>query len=174
LTVPGLHASFDREPQFSALRDCLRACLIGEAPRGLEPSEVFGRTYHLEEGSGCGRLRNGDGSALAIEDGAMRGRVRLVRSGSGKPLLRGWSSDSDGRRPAGTIVAFVDGRYAGYSTCSAPTESLARRLEAPGLRHAGFRLRLRPSANGAHAPPGPRVFALTGDGRASELPVQSG
>jgi thioesterase domain-containing protein len=173
LPLPGLHARFDREPQFSALRDALRACLLEGPPAGLDPAQVFDRTYALESGPGGETLRNGDGSALAIEDGAMLGWARTLRSGRGHLMLRGWASDTARRNPADTVVAFMDGHFAGYSICGAPTERLAERLESPGLRHAGFRLRLEHAA-GTGTPPVPRVFALSPDGRATELSVRSG
>jgi acyl-CoA synthetase (AMP-forming)/AMP-acid ligase II/surfactin synthase thioesterase subunit/acyl carrier protein len=171
LALPGLHARFDREPQFSALRDLLRACLLGEPPPSLRPAEVFDRTYSLESGPAGEMLRNGDGSSLTIDRRAMRGWARTVRSPRGDLFLRGWASDFDGRRPAETVVAFVDERFVGYASCGAPTEQVARRLEAPGLRHAGFRLRLEPDGSGPA--PAPRVFALAGDGPALELWVRT-
>jgi surfactin synthase thioesterase subunit len=172
LALPGLHARFDREPQFSALRDLLRACLLGQAPpTSLSPSDVFDRTYSLESGPAGEMLRNGDGSSLTIDRRAMRGWARTVKSPRGQLFLRGWASDSDGRRPAETVVAFADGRFVGYASCGAPTAQVAKRLESPGLRHAGFRLRLEQDGEGAA--PAPRVFALAGDGPALELWVRS-
>jgi acyl-CoA synthetase (AMP-forming)/AMP-acid ligase II/surfactin synthase thioesterase subunit len=171
LALPGLHARFDREPQFSALRDLLRGCLLSDAPPGLDPAEVFDRTYTLESGSAGEMLRNGDGSSLRIDRRAERGWARTVRSAGGQLFLRGWASDFDGRRPAETVVAFLDGRFAGYASCGAATERVAQRLESPGLRHAGFRLRLEP--DGAGTSPVPRVFALAGDGPALELWVRT-
>ena len=165
LALPGLHANFDREPQFAVLRDALRACLAGEPPPSRDPSDVFDRTYSLESLPGGEEIRNGDGASFKIEAGAMQGRVRTVRSRRGKLLLRGWAGEAD-RRAGETVVAFVDGLYVGYSTCGAPTEKVARRYSAPGLSYAGFRMRLeRQAMDGREC----RVFALAPDGRASEL-----
>jgi oxalate---CoA ligase len=171
LALPGLHARFDREPQFSALREALRACLEGSPPPGLDPAEVFDRTYSLEGAGGGEALRDPSGTLLAIERGAMEGRVRELREHRGKLLARGWAGDPASGRPAETVVAFLDGVYAGYSTCGAPTERVARRLNAPGLGHSGFRMRLEPPAS--KAKPVARFFALGPGGVASELRVSS-
>lgn len=169
LALPGLHAGFDREPQFSALSGDLRSCLAGAAPPGLDPAEVFDRAYSLVREPAGEAIRDGDGSLFRVEKGAMRGRVRAIKPVGGKLLVRGWASDPDRRRPAETVVAFLDGRYAGYSTCGVPSERLERRHSAPGLRYAGFRMRLELPTEALQAPR-PRVFALAPDGRASELP----
>ena len=166
LALPGLHARIHQEPQFSALTGALRSCLSENPPPGLDPAEVFGRTYSLERQPGAEVIRDDAGSLFRVEKGAMRGRVRGIRRTRGKLLVRGWASDPDRKRPGETVVAFVDGSYAGYSTCGVPAERLARRH--PALGHAGFRMRLgRVPENGAI--PTPRVFALGPDGRASEL-----
>jgi oxalate---CoA ligase len=169
LAVPGLHANFDREPQFSALRDALRACLSGSSPPSLDPAAVFGCIYTLESRPNGEEIRNGDGSSFVIEDGAMQGRVRTVRSRRGKLLLRGWAGEPELRQAGETVVAFADGGYVGYSTCGAPTERLERRHSAPGLRYAGFRMRVERPPDGRA--PSLRVFALTAEGLASELHV---
>jgi hypothetical protein len=170
LVLPGLHARFDREPQFSALRDSLRDCLAGNPPAGIDPAQVFDRAYTLERVAGGEAIRDPAGALLPIEEGATQGRVRGVKERRGKLLVRGWAADGAGEHPAATVVAFVGGAYAGYSTCGAPTARIARRLDAPGLAHAGFRMRLdAPTSDGPH--PTPRVFALTAAGLASELPI---
>lgn len=172
LGVPGLHAKVDREPQFSALRDALRSCL-DEAPfPGLDPADVFDRAYVLEGESGSETIRDGAGSAFRVVDGAMHGRVRSIKPARDRLLVRGWASDAGRQRAGETVVAFIDGRYAGYSTCGVPSEKLEQRHSAPGLRYAGFRMRLELPPEGQDAPL-PRVFALAPDGRASELPVSS-
>jgi thioesterase domain-containing protein/acyl carrier protein len=168
--LPGLHAAFDREPQFSALRDALRSLLAGEPPLELDPKLVFDRTYTLESGSEGEVIRGNDGSSFRVEQGAMRGRARAVKARRGKLLVRGWASDPERRRSGETVVAFLGGRYAGYSTCGAPTERLERRHSAPGLRYAGFRLRLDLPTDGPLSEE-PRLFALDQHDRASELRV---
>ena len=166
--LPGLHAKVDREPQFSALRDALRSCLVGVPPPGLDPGDVFDRAYILEGSPGSETIRDGGGSVFRVEQGAMNGRVRSIRPARGRLLVRGWAADADRQRAGETVVAFVDGRYAGYSTCGVPSENLERRHSSPGLRYAGFRMRLELPAGEQDAPT-PRIFALGRDGRASEL-----
>ena len=171
IELPGYHAQFDHEPQFSALRDALRACLSdGEPPRGADPAAIFGRSYALEQQAEGEAVVDSAGSVHRVEQGAIGGRVSPILRRRGKLLLRGWAGEPD-RGPGGIVVAFLDGRFAGYSKCGAPTEGLARRLESPALRHAGYRIWLEAPDDDA-ATPRPRVFALTGDGRASELEVR--
>lgn len=169
--LPGFHARFDREPQLSLMRDSLRLCLAGETPTSLrDPASVFDRVYHLIRERGSERIRDRDGSVFRVEPGVMAGRVRASRERRGKLLLRGWASDAAHRRAGETVVAFVGGRYVGYSTCGAPTGRLQRRYSAPGLRNAGFRMRLEltPQAKRSERA---RIFALSPDGRASELEI---
>lgn len=168
LCLPGLHAKVDREPQFSALRDALRSCLAGAPPAGLDPAEVFDRAYTLHGPPGSETIRDAGGSGFRVEQGAMSGRIRSIKPARGRLLVRGWAGDARRRRAGETVVAFVDGRYAGYSTCGVPSENLERRHSSPGLRYAGFRMKLELPANG-HDEPAVRVFALGRDGRGSEL-----
>ena len=168
IELPGLHAQFDRAPQFSALRDSLRAFLAGdEPPRDADPAAVLGRTYSLELHADEEVIVDGDGAVYRVDDRAVQGRVSPPLRRRGKLLLRGWAGTPDGTAAGEHVVAFVDGRFAGYSTCGAPTEGVARRRESPGLRHAGFRLWLRSATVDSSSEP--RVFALAPDGRASEL-----
>lgn len=166
--LPGLHAQFDREPQFSALRDALRSCLAGDPPASLDPAEVFERSFSLTGEKGSEVIRDSAGPSFRVPGTAMDGRVREGKTVDGKVLVRGWASDASHRRAGDIVVAFIDGRYAGYSTCGVPSARVERRYSAPGLRFAGFRMRfdIRP---GEDAAPRPRVFALSTDGRASEL-----
>ncbi len=168
IELPGLHARFDREPQFSVLRDALRSCLAGSPPAGQDPAEVFDRAFSLTRGPAGEEIRTSDGIRIRVEEGTMLGRARTMRARRGKLLLRGWASESGHRAPGGLVVAFVDGRYAGYSTCGAPSERLQKRHSALGS--AGFRLRLDPPANDLETER-LRVFALSPDGAASELRV---
>ena len=46
----------------------------------------------------------------------MRGQVSPRCRARGKLLLRGWAGDAEGGLPGETVVAFLDGRFAGYST----------------------------------------------------------
>ena len=168
VALPGRHAQFDHEPQFSALRDALRSCLAGDEPPGAaDPATVLRRRFRLERNPDGEAIVEPGGAVHRVEHGAMRGQVSPALPRRGKLLLRGWAGDPEGGLPGETVVAFLGGRFAGYSHCGAPTEGLARRLEAPGLRHAGFRLWLKPGRG--QSPPTPRVFALAPDGRASEL-----
>jgi len=166
--LPGLHAQFDRAPQFSALRDSLRACLAGdEPPQVADPAAVLGRAYSLAPHADGEAIVDGDGAVYRVDDRAMHGRVSPPLRRRGKLLLRGWAGTPDGTAAGEVVVAFVDGRFVGYSTCGGPTEGVARRRESPGLRHAGFRLWLRPATIEPSSEP--RVFALAPDGRASQL-----
>ncbi len=168
LALPGLHAKISEEPQFSALTRALLSCLSGDPPAGLEPAEVFGRSFSLRRQAGAESITSGDGVTFRVEKGAMHGRVRAVRSARGRLMVRGWASDAERRQAGGTIVAFVGGRFAAYSTCGVPSPRLEQRHSAPGLRYAGFRLRLDLPADAIDSDR-PRVFALSPDGRATEL-----
>jgi oxalate---CoA ligase len=170
IQIPGLHAQFDHEPQFSALRDALRSCLTGgDPPATANLASVLGRSYALERRPDGEAIVDAAGTIYRVGEGQIRGRVSPALRRRGKLLLRGWAGDPERGRAGETVVAFLDGRFAGYSTCGAPTEGVARRLGSPGLRHAGFRLWLKPTTAGTGDGPAPRVFALAPDGRASEL-----
>ena len=169
LALPGLHCRFDREPQFSAFRAGLRACLAGEPPAGEDPATVFERTYRLERGADGEAIRAHDGTVIPVRDGAARGRLAAVKSARGRLILRGWASDRELAHPAQTVVAFVDDRYVGLVGCGDEREKLARTRSAPGLRHAGFRMIL-PLPPGELTPDRVRALAISAAGEAGELP----
>ena len=71
--LPGLHGNCDREPQFTALQNLLRACLSGEPPAESDPAIVFGRTYRIESSGQSQRILSSTGEAYDIDRDAVQG-----------------------------------------------------------------------------------------------------
>jgi hypothetical protein len=118
-------------------------------------------TYSLEAGA----LRGSDGKAIPVRKD-VTGEVRGTRSGTGS-TLGGWAANLKTRKPAGSIVVFVDGQsvFAGENG-NIPRKDI---LERYGVDKAGFIFQLPgallPVAGAEHQV---RVFAIAGN-VASEL-----
>jgi hypothetical protein len=118
-------------------------------------------TYSLEAGA----LRGSDGKAIPVRK-AVTGEVRGTRSGTGS-TLGGWAANLKTRKPADSIVVFVDGQsvFAGENG-NIPRKDILKRY---GVDKAGFIFRLPgallPVAGAEHQV---RVFAIAG-GVAGEL-----
>jgi hypothetical protein len=170
LPLPGRHGSFTREPQYSALASALGACLDGSATPTGDVAQAFNRRYVIERADETELVRDPGGASFPLTVDRTVGRVRAVKPMGERLVLRGWAGDPEGGSPAETVVAFVDGEYAGHTTCGLPTARLAKRRAAPGLQRAGFRIRAPLPAGWPSAVV--RVFALARDGCARELPVR--
>ena len=152
LRVPGLHGTFHLEPQFSALCAGLRACLGGERPDSVDPASVFERSFDeatLPAAAGPGR---GALESVTVEDGVLR--------------LTGWAADAERSAPTAELVIFLDGRYAGHAAPGVHRPDVEHAHDAPGLRYAGFDLRL--PVRGERVPE-VRLLAIGADGPAAEL-----
>src|SRR5205085_7469083 len=80
LLVPGRHGELHLEPQRSALRDVLAACLRGEPPEGVDARSVFDRSFRLAHDA----LVRDDGAQIAIkgfDDDGYVDHVRLIDGG---------------------------------------------------------------------------------------------
>ena len=107
---------------------------------------------------------------------AVRGHVdkgKLARLGSGTDMafIAGWAADIQGSQPASAILIIANGAviYAGPPTFERP--DVARHFGNDALVKSGFALLLPAIMLGEGNPAGAevRVFALSGEGAASEL-----
>ena len=130
----------------------------GNALTELRGSDV---TYELANGA----LQASNGTSIPVGR-AVAGEVRGTRSSSGS-TLGGWAANVKARKPAGSIVVFVDGK----SVYVGDNGNITRKdiLKRYGVDKAGFIFRLPGSLlPNAGATDDVRVFAIAGNA-ASEL-----
>ena len=113
------------------------------------------------------------GETIRIVPGAMRGVVGRLRQRRGYTRVSGWAFDKADPRPADQVSVFVDGEadHGGHTALS--RRRLAKRLAAPSLEQAGFRIVLSGYIFNRDPPPVVRVFAISASGMASELRYRS-
>jgi hypothetical protein len=136
----------------------------------LEELRSSNLTFALAE-STAPVITASDGTAIRVESGALAGDVRALTQGD-RVSFSGWAADLEARRPADSIVIFVDGRsvYAGHPG-NMRRDDVEKRY---GVDKSGFLFMfprsLVPARGTAHQV---RVFALRGD-VASELEYKPG
>jgi hypothetical protein len=110
-------------------------------------------------------------ASIAVEPGAVAGRVDRVVVERTRVRFLGWAADVNAGRPAASVLVFADGRFLRAVVPSAPRGDVARQHDDPGLRRSGFALTLpRREADGIRQL---RFFAVAGE-RASELAYPEG
>ena len=87
--------------------------------------------------------------------------------------VSGWAFDKADLRPADQVSVFVDGEANHGSHTALSRRRLAKRLAAPALEQAGFRIVLPGYIFNRDPPPVVRVFAISASGMASELRYRS-
>jgi hypothetical protein len=136
----------------------------------LEELRSSNLTFALSE-STAPVITASDGTTIRVERGALAGDVRALTQGD-RVSFSGWAADLEARRPADSIVIFVDGRsvYAGHPG-NMPRNDIEKRY---GVDRAGFLFMfprsLVPARGAAYQV---RVFAVRGK-VASELRYQPG
>jgi len=166
MPLPGSHATCNVEPQFSAMKHLLRACLdenlIGDL-QTCNPSDVFDRQYQLQISSAGELLLDGAGRAYPISTDDTRGCIEIIAVRNGYMAISGWATEAD-QQPAQSIVVFLHGHYLGYGASGVARPDLAVHAGL-GVEHAGFYFVLPTFA----AQPWPRLFVLAGGQHAVEL-----
>ena len=128
----------------------------------------------MEEQSGKEEsIVSSTGETIRIVPGAMRGAVGQVRQRMGSTRLAGWAFDKADLRPADQLSVFVDGEANHGSHTALSRRRLAKRLAAPSLEQAGFRIILPGNVFDRDPPPVVRVFAISASGVASESRYRS-
>jgi hypothetical protein len=111
-----------------------------------------------------------EGETVPVDPDAALGRIEMARTQSGLMVLTGWAVDRKSPpAPAATVVLFADGRQVVEGRTGRRREDLVKVLNAESALKAGFALPL----SRQHVPHGTefRAFAVTKDGRASELEI---
>ena len=138
ITLPGLHSDFFHEPQFSAFRDSLEACLADRPLANAHPGEWLRRAYRLIGSRGAATIASSDGRCYTLRRRSKLGHLDTVRAEQDGLFLKGWAAAPDRRAPADVIVVFADGEYLCSGGCGFERTDVASKLGKPGLRYAGF------------------------------------
>jgi hypothetical protein len=132
----------------------------------------LGAMFLSLENAGSDRLLFSNGKTYPLDPTAIDGRVEVVRPQKGGVLIRGWAADLEKREPAMKIVVYHKGRYV---THAAPTGERPDLIPGHGeTLRCGFRIffDVKPeAARHAIASGDARFFAISRDGRASELKI---
>jgi len=181
LPLPGVHGDHHLDPQFTALRNLVSACLDGAPPKGCDPASVFDRFFRIEQRDGCETIHDAAGKTYRVRTGSHQGSLELIWSVKVNALLEGWAVEPDRQQPAQMIVVFLDGQYLGYGASGVERLAVARYLSAPSAQYSGFRFNFNDrilnyssrllqlfvllTTSGRRL----RLFVLSHDGSATEL-----
>lgn len=153
----------------------IEVLLVTTSPGGVTVRATRGAagvTYALlPAGEGGLRIAVSDGRTMPVVPGALAGGADGTRQRVDGMALVGWAADLEHGRPADTVLVFVDSEFRFATRTGTNRPDVARRYGNPDLARAGFHVHL-PSIlfrDIRHADV--RVFALSRQGVASELPV---
>jgi amino acid adenylation domain-containing protein len=167
IAVPGLHGACSQEPQYSALRTLLNACLNGNPPPSGSLDAVFELAYRMSDDGRS--IVSSSGEVFAIEQNHKQGCVDEITWDRDRVRFQGWAVERGLSTGAQTIAASLDDRFIGYGACGALLPGTARHLGAAAT-YAGFDLTFR-LPQGCPPSGRARLFVLSSDGRAAELPT---
>ena len=156
-------------PTRSALQNLLRACLSGEPLTESDPATVFDRAYRIENRAQGESIVNSTGEAYRIEQNGIRGDVDTFMADAQGVQFGGWAIEDRQRQPAQTIAVFLGDRFLGYGACGISRPDVVKRLAANSALYSGFHFIFQRGAS-AGVMERPRLFVLSSDGRAAELP----
>jgi amino acid adenylation domain-containing protein len=173
LSVPGRRGTHDREPQYTAVRDLLGACLDDNPHKALpvsecDPGSVYDRYYRMDDRHQPRRVLGSMGDVYRIDRERLQGSVDGIRIIADAIQVTGWAVGSCRRQPAQTIAVFLDDQFLGYGAGSDPRPDVAKYLGADSALFCGFDFTFDASVV-ANAPRRPRLFVLSSDGSAAEL-----
>jgi hypothetical protein len=168
LLVPGAVGTPDREPQYTALRNLLKACLNDEPVTGRDPASVYDRHYRMDGACRPENILGSMGDVYRIDQECIQGSVDEVRIDDEAIQLTGWAVEPCRRQPAQTIAVFLDDQFLGYGATGGPRPDVAKHLGARSTLFSGFNF-IFEGAVPANTMSRPRLFVLSSDGRASEL-----
>lgn len=109
-----------------------------------------------------------DGRELAVEGGALEGWVDSVHRRGGLIQFDGWAADVDAGKPARRVVMFKNGEFVRAADAAVERIDVLQFYDDKRLRNSGFSMTL-PARMFEDDSDVVRVFAISGDGRASEL-----
>jgi hypothetical protein len=121
----------------------------------------------LESSAGREHIVLADGRDLPVKERGGFVDYAYVRRGS--LVLQGWAADEAAGVPAETILVFADGRLVFAGPPNVPRQDVADALGKPGLRRAGYVVRVPLAAvRDGDARRDVRIFSIVGD-RALEV-----
>jgi hypothetical protein len=133
----------------------------GEPPPAVLPHDL------LESSAGREHIVLADGRDLPVKERGGFVDYAYVRRGS--LVLQGWAADEAAGVPAETILVFADGRLVFAGPPNVPRQDVADALGKPGLRRAGYVVRVPLAAvRDGDARRDVRIFSIVGD-RALEV-----
>ena len=168
LPVPGVHGTVHQEPMFSALTRLLRECLDGESPAFCDAASVFGRSFRLQRSGAREDIISSTGDIFRIQEDGLLGGLDAVHDDGSLVRIEGWAVETSLGKPPPSIVVFLDDGFLGYGGCGVDRPDVATWLAAPSARYSGFDFWFSRDAI-FRAIQSPRLFALSTDGRATEL-----
>lgn len=125
--------------------------------------------YTLSVEDGREELTDERGVRYVVVEGGLAGAVDAGELEDGYGVLRGWAADVERLRPAEAVVAFVDGRFLAAGRVGLARRDVASHYSAEELLLAGYEVRFAAEALGEGSEGKVRVFALSGEGVATEL-----
>lgn len=129
-------------------------------------------TYALLAAADGGlRIIASDDRSIPVVQGAVAGGADGSRQREDGMALVGWAAEVERGRPAQTILVFVDGEFQFATGTGTYRPDVARRYGRPALARSGFHLHLPATLFRDFRQADIRVFAVSRDGRASELPT---
>ena len=168
LQVPGVNGTPDREPQHTALRNLLRACLNDEPVGQCDPAGIYDRDYRLDDACRPKNIFGSMGDVYRIDSEPDQGHVDEIRIDGEATQLTGWAVASCGRQPAQTIAVFLNEQFLGYGASGVPRPDVAKHLAAESALFCGFNFTFD-GAVPVNIKSRPRVYVLSSGGRAAEL-----
>jgi amino acid adenylation domain-containing protein len=172
LQLPGAHGTQQRDPQYTALRNLLTACLNDEPVTGIDPADVYDRDYRIiNDRDQPMHVLSSTGELHRFHRDGIQGFVEEVRIDAETIRVTGWAVEPCKRQPAQTIAIFLDDQFIGYGASGESRPDVAETLGAASALFAGFNFIFDGTAV-ARIMGRLRLFVLSSDGRVAEL--QSG
>ena len=168
LLVPGRRGTHDREPQYTAVRNLLEACLNDKPVTGCDPGSVYDRHYRMDDRHQPRNILGSMGDVYRIDQERIQGSVDEIRINADAIQVMGWAVGPCRRQPGQTIAVFLDDQFLGYGASSEPRPDVAKYLDADSALFSGFNF-IFEAAVAANALRRPRLFVLSSDGSAAEL-----
>jgi amino acid adenylation domain-containing protein len=144
LPVPGRTGTHDREPQYTAVRNLLEACLNDKPVTGCDPGSVYDRHYRMDDRHQPRNILGSMGDAYRIDQERIQGSVDEIRINADGIQVMGWAVGPCRRQPGQTIAVFLDDQFLGYGASSEPRPDVAKYLGADSALFCGFNFIFEP------------------------------
>ena len=168
LMVPGVSGTHNREPQYTALQNLLKACLDDKPVTGCDAASIYDRHYRMDDRYQPRNILGSMGDVYRVDQERIQGSIDEVRIDAEVIQVTGWAVDPCRREPAQTIAVFLDDQFLGYGASAVPRPDVAEHLGAPSALFSGFYFTFA-CVVVANTIRRPRLFVLSSDGRAAEL-----